>query len=43
MPGTFVVDRGGIVRLAFVDPHFTTRLEPGAILDAVRQLGGGRY
>ncbi len=34
---------GGMVRLAFVDPNYTTRLELGAILDAVRQLGRGRH
>ena len=38
IPGTFVLDRDGIVRLAFVDPDYTTRLEPAAILDALRAL-----
>lgn len=36
MPGTFVVDRSGVVRLAHVDPDYTRRLEPAAILDALR-------
>lgn len=36
MPGTFVIDRGGIVRLAHVDPDYTRRLEPTAILAALR-------
>jgi peroxiredoxin len=36
MPGTFVVDRGGVVRLAHVDPDYRRRLEPAAILDALR-------
>ena len=36
MPGTFVVDRSGIVRLAHVDPDYTRRLEPAAILEALR-------
>lgn len=36
MPGTFVLDRGGIVRLAHVDPDYTKRLEPAAILEALR-------
>jgi peroxiredoxin len=38
MPGTFVIDRGGVVRLAFVDPDYTRRLEPTLILDAVREI-----
>jgi peroxiredoxin len=36
MPGTFVLDRSGGVRLAYVDPDYTRRLEPAAILDALR-------
>ncbi len=36
MPGTFVVDRGGVVRLSHVDPDYMRRLEPAAILDALR-------
>ncbi len=36
MPGTFVLDRSGVVRLAHVDPDYTKRLEPAAILDALR-------
>jgi peroxiredoxin len=38
MPGTFVLDRGGIVRLAHVDPDYMKRLEPAAILDALRAV-----
>jgi peroxiredoxin len=38
MPGTFVLDRGGVVRLAHVDPDYMKRLEPAAILDALRAL-----
>lgn len=38
MPGTFVIDREGIVRLAHVDPNYTKRLEPAAILDALGNL-----
>jgi len=37
MPGTFVLDRTATVRLAHVDPNYTVRLEPAAILAA---LGG---
>ena len=39
MPGTFVVNRSGVVQLAHVDPDYTRRLEPAAILVALR---GGR-
>jgi peroxiredoxin len=35
MPGTFVLDRTGAVRLAHVDPNYTVRLEPAAILAAL--------
>jgi len=38
MPGTFVIDRGGIVRLAHVDPNYMVRLEPAAIVAALRGL-----
>jgi peroxiredoxin len=36
MPGTFVLDRHGLVRFASVDPNWTVRVEPAAILDALR-------
>jgi signal transduction histidine kinase len=32
MPGTFIVDQAGTVLLAFVDPDFTHRLDPSAII-----------
>jgi peroxiredoxin len=38
MPGTFVIVRDGIVVLAHVDPNYTRRLEPTAILNALREL-----
>jgi peroxiredoxin len=38
MPGTFVLDRGGVVRLAHVDPNYMLRLEPAAILDVLRAI-----
>jgi peroxiredoxin len=37
MPGTFLIDPHGIVRLAHVDPNYMKRLEPAAILDALRK------
>ncbi|HEY1957043.1 MAG TPA: peroxiredoxin-like family protein [Polyangiaceae bacterium] len=39
VPGTFVVDRNGIVQRRYVDANFTTRMEPAAILDTLRGLG----
>jgi len=36
MPGTFVVDGRGVVRLGHVDPDYTKRLEPEALLAALR-------
>jgi peroxiredoxin len=38
MPGTFVLDRTGVVRLGHVDPDYTKRLEPAAILETLRAL-----
>lgn len=47
IPATYVVDRNGIVRHAELDPDFTRRMEPAAIIDLLRRLaaedasGGG--
>lgn len=38
MPGTFVVDQAGIVRLTFVDPNFTRRLDPAIIIAQLEKL-----
>jgi peroxiredoxin len=35
MPGTFVLDRHGIVRFASVDPNWMVRVEPAVILEAL--------
>ena len=40
MPGTFVIAPNGTVRLAHVDADWTKRLEPAAILGALRQIAG---
>lgn len=40
MPGTFVVDQSGTVRLAFVDPNFTHRLDPSIIIAELKKLRG---
>ena len=37
-PGTFVISRDGIIRLAFVDPDYTRRLEPEDIVQTLRAL-----
>jgi len=41
LPATFVVDRSGIVRYAFVDVDFTRRAEPAAIVAALTELPRG--
>ena len=38
LPGTFVIDRNQIVRLAFVDADYTQRLEPSRLLSTLRGL-----
>jgi peroxiredoxin len=40
MAGTFLVDRSGTVRLAFVDPDFTRLLDPSVILARLNELKG---
>src|SRR6266849_6531833 len=38
MAGTFLVDQSGIVRLAFVDPDFTRRLDPSVAIARLEEL-----
>jgi len=38
MTGTFLVNRSGTVRLAFVDPDFTRRLDPSVIVARLNEL-----
>lgn len=38
MPGTFIVDQQGKVRLAFVDVDYTHRLEPSTLLAGLHAL-----
>jgi peroxiredoxin len=38
MPGTFVIDRDGTIRLAFVDADYTKRLEAQAIIESLQEL-----
>jgi peroxiredoxin len=42
MPGTFVLDRHGIVRFASVDPNWMVRVEPAVILEALRDARASR-
>ncbi len=38
IPGTFVIDRSGVVRLASVDPDYRNRVEPTDLLAALADL-----
>jgi peroxiredoxin len=38
MPATFVVEKGGVIAFAFVDPDYRKRLEPDAAVDVLRAL-----
>jgi peroxiredoxin len=38
VPGTFVIGRDGVVKLAFVDADYTHRLETAAIMESLRAL-----
>ncbi len=40
MAGTFLVDQSGTVRLAFVNPDFTRRLDPSVIIARLEELEG---
>ncbi len=42
MAGTFLVDQSGTVRLAFVDPDFTRRLDPSVVIAWLNELEGER-
>lgn len=39
LPATYVIDRSGEIRWAFVDTDYTTRAEPADILTALEALG----
>ena len=38
IPGSYVIAQDGTIALAFIDPDYTHRLEPAAILTALAQL-----
>ncbi|MCF8058349.1 MAG: redoxin domain-containing protein [Bacteriovoracaceae bacterium] len=38
MPGTYIIDKSGVIRYSFVDPDYTVRAEPTDVLKVLRQL-----
>jgi peroxiredoxin len=40
MAGTFLIDQSGMVRLTFVNPDFTRRLDPSVIIAQLKELRG---
>jgi peroxiredoxin len=38
LPATFVVERGGVIAFAHVDPDYRKRLDPGVAIDVLRKL-----
>ena len=41
IPATYVIDRDGTVRKAFVDPDYTQRWDPDEIIDSLRRTKDG--
>jgi peroxiredoxin len=39
MPATFVIDKSGVIRLAFVEEDWSKRLDPDIVVDTLRGLG----
>jgi peroxiredoxin len=39
MPATFVLDKSGVIRLAFVEEDWSKRLDPDIVIDTLRGLG----
>ena len=40
VPATYVIDKVGMIRMAFVDPDYTRRLDPSDVLSVLRSLRG---
>ncbi len=40
VPGTFVIDRRGLIRAAYANPDYRQRMEPAAILEALDRING---
>jgi peroxiredoxin len=39
LPATYVIDSNGLVVISYVDPDFTTRLDPAEVVTALAHLG----
>ena len=42
VPATFVIDRAGLIRYAFVNADYTQRAEPAEVLAVLQRLASGR-
>jgi peroxiredoxin len=40
LPATYVIDRSGIVRFAFVSADFTRRADPDNVIEAIQRVAG---
>ncbi len=40
VPATYVLDKSGVVRAGEADPDYTVRMEPSAIVAAIREIVG---
>lgn len=40
IPATYIIDQNGVIALAYVDVDYRKRLEPTAVVDALRRLSG---
>ena len=40
IPGTYLVDQSGTIRLSYVDPDFMKRLDPAVIVSRLKELQG---
>lgn len=40
VPGTFIIDRDGVIRAAYADTDYTRRMEPAAIIEALSDIAG---
>lgn len=41
LSATYVIDRKGLIRYAFIDTDYTKRVEPDEIVEIVKKLGEG--
>jgi len=39
VPATYVIDTTGTIRAAYIEKDYTKRMEPAAIVDALKELG----